>query len=121
MKIIKWPKWYIYLSFLFLILFFIYNFESTSSIMSEKLKRDTSIEFNSIVINKYIDKKNHLYQTCLFKNKNDTIKFIFDFDTSGLFEYLHIGDSIIKPSGDSLVIVKRDGIVKEFILDYGTE
>jgi len=120
-NIMKTTKWYVYLSFLLMIIFFMYHFKSPNKIRSTKFKDDISKEFNSIVINKYIDKENHGYNTCLFKNKDNTIKFIFGFDRSGLFEYIEIGDSIIKPSGDSLVIVKRNEIVKEFMLDYGIE
>lgn len=118
MGIIKWPKWYILLSVLFIIIFFIYHFKSPSIIRSEKINRDVLLAFNGVVLDKYIDVINHNYKTCLIHANNDTIKVLLDFDRSGLYSYINEGDSIIKRSGTPKIIVIRNNISKEFVLRY---
>jgi hypothetical protein len=118
MRIIKWPKWYIILSVLFIIFFFVYHYKSPSTIRSKKFDRDVLAAFNGVVLGKYIDTKNHNYKTCLILAAHDTIKVLLDFDRSGLYSYLNEGDSIMKSSGNSKIIVIRNNISKEFVLRY---
>ena len=118
MRIIKWPKWYIGLSIVFIVLFFIYNYRSPSIIRREKFSIDVLLAINGIVIKKYVDNKQHNHKTCLYIENSDTIKLLLDFDTSGLFNYIIEGDSIIKKSGDPKILVKRNNISNSFVLKY---
>lgn len=118
MKIIKWPRWYVFLSILFVIIFFIYHFESPLKIRNEKFRRDLKLSFNGIVIDKFVDSVNHNYKTILIKENLDTTRFIFDFDRTNTFHYIKTGDSIIKDKGDSAILIIRNKNRKEFTLKY---
>jgi len=118
MKIIKWPKWYIALSVLFVVAFFIYNHESPSTVRNKKFQQDILVSLNGLLIDKYIDFENHEYKTCMIKQNIGTLTVLLNFDQSGLFNYLQVGDSVFKIRGDSLVIVKRGNDKKQFYLKY---
>jgi hypothetical protein len=117
MEIIRWPIWYKIISLIFVVCFFIYHFKSHSDLINEKYNRDVMKNIDGIILDKFIDNQNHMHKTCLIKG-DDTIKFIFDTDKSGVFNFLNIGDSIRKPIGDSTIIVKRDKILSRFTLKY---
>ncbi|MDY0104315.1 MAG: hypothetical protein RBS07_15375 [Lentimicrobium sp.] len=118
MKIIKWPKWYIALSMIFVVAFFIYNYESPSSVRNEKFKQDLSLSLKGLLIDKYIDYENHEYKTCIIQENIDILRVLLNFDQSGLFNYLQVGDSVFKIRGDSLIIAKRGTDKKHFYLRY---
>ena len=118
MKIIKWPKWYVFLSSIFVMLFLIYNYKSPSSIQKEKYENDVKLNIICIVADKYIDHTNHNYKTCIIKHDMDSIRFLMDFDKSALFDYLKVGDSIIKKPGEARVRVIREFLKREFVLMY---
>lgn len=118
MKIIKWPKWYIALSIIFVVAFFIYNYESPSSVRNYKFQQDILLSIKGLLIDKYIDYENHEYKTCVIQREFDTLTLLLNFDRNGLFKYLEIGDSIYKKPGDSLIIVKRENYTTRFYLKY---
>ena len=118
MKIIKWPKWFIILNILFCIGFFIYHYESTDSFFRKKFNKDIAKNLKGIVIKKFIDKEEHLLETCIIKSENEYERFIFDLDKSGVFDYVQVGDSIYKPKGDSTIVIIRDKQISHFTLEY---
>mgnify|MGYP000862954862 CR=1 FL=1 len=118
MKIIKWPKWYVILSTFFVLAFLIYHFRSDSTIKDNVFKKDIGLRFRSVIIDKYIDHENHNYKTCILLEGTDTLILFLDFDKSGLFNYLEVGDSVFKDIGDSLIIVKRKDDIRHFYLKY---
>lgn len=118
MKIIKWPKWHIALSVLFVVAFFIYNHENPLTVRNKKFQQDILLSFNGLLIDKYIDFENHEYKTCIILENIDTLKVLLNFDRSDLFNYLHVGDSVFKIRSDSLIIVKRGNEKKHFYLKY---
>lgn len=118
MRIIKWPKWYIVLSVLLVIAFYIYNNESPSAVRNEKFKHDLFLSLKGLLVDKFIDYENHEYKTCMIQDNIDTLTVLLNFDQSGLFNYLQVGDSVFKIRGDSLIIVKRRSNIKHFYLKY---
>ena len=118
MRIIKWPKWYVFLSLLFVVAFFIYNYQSPTSVRDEKFQHDLKLSINGFLINKYIDYENHEYKTCVIQENIDTLTVLLNFDRSGLFNYLKVGDSVFKDIGDSLIVVKRRDDIRHFYLKY---
>jgi hypothetical protein len=118
MKVIKWPKWYVILSTVFVLVFLIYHFKSDSTIKDSVFKQDIKLSFRSVLKDKYIDTENHNYKTCILLEGTDTLTLFLDFDKSGLFNYLEVGDSVFKNSGDSLIIVKRRDDIRHFYLKY---
>lgn len=118
MKIINWPKWYVALSMIFVVAFFVYNYENPSTVRSNKFQQDLLLSIKGLLIDKFIDYKNHEYKTCKIQRGDDTLTLLMNLDRSDIFNYLEIGDSIFKKPGDSLVIVKRENNTRRFYLNY---
>ena len=111
----KWTKIF---SILFIVSFIVYTNIQHSNHVEEKYRQDIALGFKSLVFDKYLDKPNHNSETCILIKDEDTTIFKFDFDKSGVFDYIDIGDSILKPIGDSTIIIKRRNKLKKFTLDY---
>ena len=119
MRIIKWPKWYVYLAWSFVAAFLIYHTLNDGDFIRETYDNDVSKNIPpSVIIDKYVDKNNHNYKVIGFKGDQFSDSLILNLDKSGLFDYVSIGDSIIKVPGDSSVLVTRDGNAKVFVLRY---
>lgn len=118
MKIINWPKWYVALSMIFVVAFFVYNYENPSTVRSNKFQQDLLLSIKGLLIDKFIDYKNHEYKTCKIQRGDDTLTLLMNLDRNDIFNYLEIGDSIFKKPGDSLVIVKRENNTRRFYLNY---
>lgn len=89
----------------------------------QKFSNDVnSHEFSGVVVKKYYDKKNHDYHTVEYKQADLIVhKLTYPNDRSGLFNFLNKGDSIVKLSGSSKVIVNRKDKAFEFFLDFGCD
>lgn len=96
-----------------IILFFI-----TSSCTVDFTKKETEgKDIFGKVIDKYYDELNHMEPTIVFENKNGLFKYqISDWAiNSDLWNYIQIGDSVIKPSGTlTLRVKKEDGSFKDY-------
>ena len=69
------------------------------------------------VIEKYRDEHNHMETTIVYENKDGQFKYqISDWAIkSDLWDYLEVGDSIIKPTGTlTLQVKKANGESKEY-------
>ena len=65
------------------------------------------IEFEGVVIRKYLDKSNHSTPIAELKNSKDTIEEIHFFgDHSGLFDKITDGDSLKKSKGTNEILKK---------------
>lgn len=115
---IKWPKWYKILAIIFGIAFFVYHYKRNSGAVNEEFGKILNLEFKGVVLKKFVDSKNHLSKTCLILEASDTSVLILNFDESGLFEQISVGDSIFKSEGDSLVVLKRNSEKLNFILRF---
>ena len=76
--------------------------------------------YEGIVSNKFIDNEQHNYQTVLIQNGQKTDKLLLDFETSGLFEFIKVGDSIFKKKNSlklKLVRFELDTIIELKIYD----
>ena len=87
----------------------------------EAENKEFHIEYNGVVIKKYIDKTNHNFEIIEIGNKDQIQKIMMDWDKSGLFEYVKEEDSIIKELNSLEVKVYRNKIVTTFIIDYQCE
>lgn len=76
------------------------------------------LEINGVVLEKYRD-KNRDYPRLIINNNNDQLLLtLYDYETSGLWNYLQKGDSIYKDKGELVFLVKRNGKKKKFTLQY---
>lgn len=70
-------------------------------------------EYDGKVVKKFIDKKEHNDKTLILLQKENGIlsrkKQIFRFDISGFYEYVAVGDSLVKKEGDLFATVYREG------------
>ncbi len=64
--------------------------------------------FSGLVLNKYIDSKQHNYKTLIVGNDNKEHRILFDFEIGGLYEFIQIGDSIFKKKDTLDVRLKRN-------------
>lgn len=55
-----------------------------------------NITFIGVLNNKYLDKNDHNRSKIEILSKSDTIKFDLQNDASGLYDFLSVGDSIVK-------------------------
>ncbi|WP_428329642.1 hypothetical protein [Mucilaginibacter sp.] len=71
--------------------------------------------YNAIVINKYLDEKNHNFKTVLYSTNNKLIEIRFIDDTSGYYEFVKPGDSILKSKNTDLLTVNH---IKRFRINF---
>ena len=114
----RWNKYYFYFSVVIAIIFFIYYFQFPSKVRKETFERDVRLEFNGRVVKKFINVENHNYEMLHIKSGDDTISFLLNFDLSGLFDYVRVGDSIVKYEDKTRIIVITERNSKEFFLKY---
>lgn len=82
-------------------------------------KMELNVEYNGIMLKKYIDKSNHLFEIIEIGNKNRIQKIMLDWDESGMYEFVEIGDSIVKELNTLEVKVFRKNAKTTFIINYG--
>jgi len=78
-------------------------------------------EYDFVIIDKYLDKNEHSYPTLVVQDKqgHKTINQDLVFDISGLFDYLHIGDTLMKHKGEEYTKVIKYGLDTTFKVDFG--
>ena len=77
-------------------------------------------EWSGVVTNKYLDSKNHNYETLtLLINKQtiDVQDLVTDWNNS--YDSIQSGDSLVKRMGDNYVTVYRNGLKKRLTVDCG--
>ncbi|MEX2409798.1 MAG: hypothetical protein WD607_00260 [Candidatus Paceibacterota bacterium] len=65
-------------------------------------------EYSGIIINKYIDLEEHMNKKIIIKGEYVDRTILFNNESSGVFDFLQIGDSIIKKSESLEIQVFRD-------------
>ncbi|HRW21694.1 MAG TPA: hypothetical protein PLO05_09845 [Bacteroidales bacterium] len=66
-------------------------------------------EFQGTIIKKFIDKNEHSFKKVIITENQDKRTILFDIETSGIYDYFEIGDSIIKEKGTLEVrIIRHD-------------
>lgn len=67
-------------------------------------------EFTGIILDKYIDIKEHQNKTIILKEDYNERTIIFNLEKNGIFDFFEVGDSIIKVAGTLQVRVIRHNI-----------
>lgn len=109
-------------TFIILFLFFIWLQPSIKDINCIHFKTLENLSYRGVVINKFIDSTQHNYPTIVIK-KMDNSRFKFDLthDKSGIYNFLLIGDTIVKRKESYQIEVSRNGMKNTFVLDYGCD
>lgn len=94
-----YPKWYrIWGPVVFIIAFliFIRLQPSIDEIICDRYPKLLQHEFQGVVVNKFLDEKEHMYPMIILENYLDTISYNLVNDVSGLYQHIEIGDSVSK-------------------------
>jgi len=108
------------LGVLFIVMVLIANFnrdalnDSYSCTIAKDFKR---MEYSGIVLKKYIDQKNHRFRTITFKQGASDI--VLSKDTSQLYVFVNVGDSIVKKRNDDYLTLFRASKVYTFKIYFG--
>lgn len=78
-------------------------------------------KFEGLVIDKFMDKKNHNHATLRLKNSFGEQNIILTRDKGEIFDFVQVGDSISKEYGALDVLIKRGGKLHRIKLDYKIE
>jgi len=111
----------LYIGFPFGILFFYFGVGYINKQCEEYVKNTIKYEIHKgIVIDKYIDKENHSYNTVVYLSVEDSSakKIIYPNDKSGLIDYIEVGDSIVKNSNSYSFDIYRNSHKKSILLDF---
>jgi len=76
------------------------------------------LEIKGIVLEKYRDKNRDYPRVIINNSSKELLLTLYDYETSGLWNYLQKGDSIFKDKGELVFYVKRNGNKKKFTLQY---
>lgn len=77
-------------------------------------------EFQGTIIKKFIDRNEHNFNKVIITEDQDIRTVLFDIETSGIYDYFEIGDSIIKEAGTLQIRVIRhdkDTVLKMKFVD----
>ena len=67
-------------------------------------------EYSGVIINKFVDRDEHNFKKVILNENNLERVILLDIEQGGLFEFLNIGDSIIKTKDNLKVRVIRNDI-----------
>ena len=72
------------------------------------IQNEKSDEYRGVIIEKYIDQNQHMYEKVILDKSPGTDVILLDWETSGFFDFLKIGDSISKNPNSLQVNVWRN-------------
>lgn len=122
---IQWPKWYKILSIILILTFGIIYIYIDNKYSNEVKESGHNFRYSSIsgeITYKCDDNDNIISyydaKSCSIKNYNGFIYLKLDFDNSGFFNYISIGDSVYKEYNDQEITVKKENETKAFLINY---
>ena len=107
---------------IFVIFFVIKTIIEVSHSRCDVFNEFLSLNYNGIIVNKYIDHSNHSTRTIIIKNLNDSAEQTFDlldWDETGVFDKLNKNDTIVKRLGSDTLYQKDKNGNAEYILTFG--
>ncbi len=75
-----------------------------------------NVQYDGLIVDKFIDRHNHMYKTIVIRNNGANGSFFFNGGRENIFEYLALGDSVKKTTGDLFIHINRNG--KDTIMEY---
>jgi len=73
------------------------------------IQNEKSDEYSGVIIEKYIDQDQHMYEKVILDKSPGTDVILLNWETSGFFDFLKIGDSISKnPNGLQVNVWRND-------------
>lgn len=115
-----WP--YVIISFICLTLYFnFFIIKTPSQACKEIFNRDFNMGYNGKVESKFLDSKEHYYKTVLLTTGNVFSKITFDWDKSGLYDFIQPDDSVYKKVMNDTIYLGRGDEEYVFIMNYGCD
>lgn len=90
-----------------------------SSLACQELRYFKKTEFRGMVIEKYIDQRNHGAETVRIKRATEVFNFVLPVNASKIYEYVKSGDSVLKKKDEHHVEVYRTDSIKRFEIWFG--
>jgi len=80
-----------------------------------------SQEYKVVIVDKYIDNEDHSYPTLIFRDSKDNriVNQNLVHDVSGFFDFVSIGDTLIKQKDEKGINIKNTKTDTIYVLDYG--
>jgi len=69
-----------------------------------------SDQYNGVIINKYKDENQHNYQKVILDELGSDKVLLFNIETSGVYDFLEVGDSLMKENGSLCIRVIRNDL-----------
>jgi hypothetical protein len=93
------------------------NIPTQADLCKQGVKLYKNYSVQGRVIKKFINKENHNDKTIIIKEKyNQENILILDADIGGIYDYIVVGDSVVKNNGELFVLVNRNG--NDTIIDF---
>lgn len=95
----------------------IWLIEPTNSRINSGLYKDfLDLSFYGVVDTKFIDTSNHSYPTLVlrFLDKDSVLSINLIGEKSGLYNEIHISDTLLKAKNDSIVFRKSNGLLFKY-------
>lgn len=67
-------------------------------------------KFSGVIVDKFIDKEEHMSKKVIVRDKYGEKVVLFNLEAGGLYDYLIVGDSVIKNDGEIKLRVIRNDI-----------
>ncbi len=107
----------ILLTFIALAIIFIFGDIKRSNGLCDYYVEFLDKELSGQLVEKFMDKPNHNFQTLTIKTDTQTLNDIdFALRNNGLYDSILIGDKIKKMKGDSITYIERNGKTTEFVV-----
>jgi hypothetical protein len=109
------------LAFLSSAIFLFSSLPSLNDSACNAYKEFRSQEYKVVIVDKYIDKKEHSYPTLICKDlkANRIVNHNLVHDVSGFFKFVSIGDTLIKQKNEIGINIKNAKTDTIYVLDYG--
>ena len=82
------------------------------------LRSYKSLKYEGVVINKFRDLDEHNFRKVIIKENNTSRTVLFNNQTSNIYDYIEIGDSIIKEESSFQIQVFRNGQDTVLVMRY---
>lgn len=109
---------------IYIVLFFVFLFsliwlfsDSNACINEREIK---NVEINSKVKDKFLDKNSHLYPTIILYRNIQELFFFYD-EKSKFYDFVEIGDSLIKERGSLDIRLIRSDLDTVITVGYGCD
>lgn len=95
--------------------------EEWAGTIQDDIRYYTLRRFNGSILKKFINREDHMRKTLVLEQRENGISTlqneVFPFDDSGFYDYVAVGDSLVKNEGDLFATVYREG-AKDTVIHF---